>query len=141
MKFGEKVRELRKKKGLSQTELGQAVGVSLRTVRGWEIEGRYPKKRELYYQLAELLDCEVSYLLTEEENFITQASELYGSRGEKQAERILEQTAALFAGGDLSDADQIAFLNEIQSLYLDAKIKAKKYTPKKYRHQPAETQS
>ncbi len=132
MKFGEKLKELRKKKGISQTELAERIGVSLRTIRGWEIEGRYPKKRELYTSLAEVLDCEVSYLLTEEENFITQASELYGSRGEKQAERILEQTAALFAGGDLSDADQIAFLNEIQTLYLDSKKRAKKFTPKKY---------
>ena len=35
MKFGEKLRELRKQKHLSQTELGAAVGVSLRTLRGW----------------------------------------------------------------------------------------------------------
>lgn len=133
MKFGEKVKELRREKGISQTELGKSVGVTLRTVRGWEVEGRYPKKREIYGQLAEVLGCDLSYLLTEEESFITTASELYGSRGAKQAEHILEQTAALFAGGDLSEDDQIAFLNEIQALYLDSKIRAKKFTPKKYR--------
>ena len=55
MKFGEKLRELRKQKHLSQTELGAAVGVSLRTLRGWEVEGRYPKQRELYAKLAEVL--------------------------------------------------------------------------------------
>ena len=70
--------------------------------------------------------------MTEEENFITEATEQYGSRGAKQAQAILKQTAALFAGGDLSDTDQIAFLNEIQSLYLDSKKRAKKFTPKKY---------
>ncbi|EJW89147.1 XRE family transcriptional regulator [gut metagenome] len=43
MTFGEKVKNLRKNKGLNQTQLADAVGVSLRTVRGWEIEGRYPK--------------------------------------------------------------------------------------------------
>ena len=53
MKFGEKLRELRKQKHLSQTELGAAIGVSLRTLRGWEVEGRYPKQRELYAKLAE----------------------------------------------------------------------------------------
>ena len=35
MTFAEKIKELRKQKNLSQTELGKAVGVSLRTVRGW----------------------------------------------------------------------------------------------------------
>ncbi|MCD8149575.1 MAG: helix-turn-helix domain-containing protein [Clostridiales bacterium] len=133
MKFGEKLRQLRKSKGMSQTELGNQLGVTLRTVRGWELEGRYPKKRELYAKIAEILECEVSYLLTEEEDFITGASELYGSRGAKQAEQILEQTAAMFAGGELSDTEQIAFINEIQSLYLDSKKRAKKFTPKKYR--------
>lgn len=133
MKFGEKLRQLRKSKGMSQTELGNQLGVTLRTVRGWELEGRYPKKRELYAKMAEIFGCEVSYLLTEEENFITGASELYGSRGAKQAEQILEQTAAMFAGGELSDTEQIAFINEIQSLYLDSEKRAKKFTPKKYR--------
>ena len=38
MTFGEKVKTLRKEKGLNQTQLAQAVGVSLRTIRGWEIE-------------------------------------------------------------------------------------------------------
>ena len=55
MTFGEKVKNLRKNKGLNQTQLADAVGVSLRTVRGWEIEGRYPKKHDLYQKLADIL--------------------------------------------------------------------------------------
>lgn len=132
MKFGEKIKELRTQKKMSQTELGKAVGVSLRTVRGWEVEGRYPRHKDLYQKLAEVLGCDISYLMNEEENFITEAAQQYGSRGAKQAQIILEQTAAMFAGGDLSDEDQIEFLNEIQSLYLDSKKRAKKFTPKKY---------
>ena len=67
MTFGEKVKNLRKNKGLNQTQLADAVGVSLRTVRGWEIEGRYPKKHDLYQKLADILSCDISYLMTEEE--------------------------------------------------------------------------
>ena len=36
------------------------------------------------------------------------------------------------AGGSLTDEDKIAFMDEIQSLYLDSKRRAKKFTPKKY---------
>ena len=50
----------------------------------------------------------------------------------KQAQQILEQSAAMFAGGELSDEDKTAFMDEIQMLYLDSKMRAKKYTPKKY---------
>ena len=132
MTFGEKVKTLRKTKDMSQTQLAQAVGVCLRTVGGWEKEGRYPKQHELYQKLADTLGCDVSYLMTEEESFITEATEQYGSRGARQAQQILEQAAAMFAGGELSDEDKTAFMDEIQMLYLDSKKRAKKFTPKKY---------
>lgn len=134
MTFGEKIKNLRKSKNLNQTQLANAIGVSLRTIRGWEIEGRYPKQHELYQKLADVLGCDVSYLMTEEESFVTEAAEQYGSRGAKQAQQILEQAAAMFAGGELSDDDKTAFMDEIQTLYLDSKKRAKKFTPKKYLH-------
>ena len=133
MTFGEKVQNLRKAKNMSQTQLADAIGVSLRTVRGWEIEGRYPKQHDFYQRLSDVLGCDVSYLTTEGESFITEAAEQYGSRGAKQAQLILEQAAAMFAGGELSDEDKTAFMDEIQMLYLDSKKRAKKFTPKKYR--------
>lgn len=132
MTFGEKIKTLRKSKNLNQTQLANAIGVSLRTIRGWEIEGRYPKQHELYQKLADVLGCDISYLMTEGEAFVTEATEQYGSRGAKQAQQILEQAAAMFAGGELSDDDKTAFMDEIQMLYLDSKKRAKKFTPKKY---------
>ena len=132
MTFGEEIKNLRKSKNLNQTQLANAIGVSLRTIRGWEIEGRYPKQHELYQKLADVLGCDISYLMTEEETFVTEATEQYGSRGAKQAQQILEQAAAMFAGGELSDDDKTAFMDEIQMLYLDSKKRAKKFTPKRY---------
>lgn len=135
MTFGEKIKSLRKSKGMNQTQLANALGVSLRTIRGWEAEGRYPKQHELYQKLADTLGCDISYLMTEGEAFITEATEQYGSRGAKQAQQILEQAAAMFAGGELTDDDKTAFMDEIQMLYLDSKKRAKKFTPKKYLRQ------
>lgn len=132
MTFGEKVKTLRTTKKMSQAQLAQELGVALRTVSGWENQNRYPKKRELYQNLADILGCDISYLMSEEESFITEASEQYGSRGAKQTQQILEQAAAMFAGGELSDEDKTAFMDEIQMLYLDSKQRAKKFTPKKY---------
>ncbi len=37
MKFNEKLIELRKQKGLSQDELGNALGVSRQTISKWEL--------------------------------------------------------------------------------------------------------
>lgn len=133
MTFGEKIRELRKEKYLSQTELGKLTGVSLRTVRGWEIEGRYPKSRKIYAKLAEVLGCDQDYLLTEKEVFITDAGEMFGYRGKKGAERLMNEVTGLFAGGDMAEEDMDVFMLAVQQAYVDAKRRNKKYTPKKYR--------
>ncbi len=61
MTFGEKVRSLRKEKKMSQQELASMVGVSYRTIRSWEVEGRFPKQNVLYQKLADALQCDVSY--------------------------------------------------------------------------------
>ena len=132
MKFGEKVRLLRNEKKLSQTELGKMCGLSLRTIRNYDVDGRYPKQREVYDRLAKELDVDVNYLRTENEVFMEEVGSRYGRRGVLQAKDILEQTAQLFAGGSLSDEDELAFITEMQRLYLDSKERAKKYTPKKY---------
>ena len=67
MKFCEKVKEARTKAGLKQDEFAKAIGVSLRTVSNYEAGTRYPKKRETYYKMAEVLKVDVNYLLTDED--------------------------------------------------------------------------
>ena len=82
--------------------------------------------------MAKELDTDVNYLRTENEEFLTDVGAQYGQRGQMQAEEILEQYKGLFAGGSLSPEDEIAFIQEIQQMYLDSKKKAKRFTPKKY---------
>jgi transcriptional regulator with XRE-family HTH domain len=47
MKFNEKLLELRKKKGLSQEELGSALNVSRQTISKWESGQSYPDFEKL----------------------------------------------------------------------------------------------
>ena len=135
MTFGEIVQELRKKKNLSQTELGEKVGVSMRTVRGWEVESRFPKQREIYTRLAEVLECNINYLMDDNAAFITDAAEKYGYSGTKQAEKIVSDFGNfLAAGGEISESDKDAVMQTLQELYWKAKKEnVEKYTPKKYR--------
>ena len=132
MKFGEKLKQLRTDKGLTQEELSSAVGISRRTYVSYEQEGRYPRKRELYGKLADVLGCDPNYLVTEDEEFVTKAAEEYGSRGKRQAEKLVAELSSMFAGGELSDADKDAVMIALQKAYFDCKQDNKKYTPKKY---------
>ena len=133
MKFGEKLKKLRSDCGLKQEEVATAVGISRRTYISYEQEGRYPRKREVYAKLAETLNCDVNYLMTEDEEFVTGVGEQYGSRGKRQAEELVAELSGMFAGGELSEQDMDAVMIALQKAYFDCKEDNKKYTPKKYR--------
>lgn len=113
MTFAEKLKTMRSEHGMSQRELSDQLDVSLRTLTGWETEGRYPKKREIYYRLAEIFFCDVNYFLTE------------GLSGQNpspdSAKETLEQAKELFAGNKLSLEDKIQFLSDIQTLFIAEK--------------------
>ena len=55
MKFGEKVRDLRKKHSLTQDELAQCLGINKRTIIGWERDGRYPRSIEMLEKMADAI--------------------------------------------------------------------------------------
>ena len=132
MKFSEKVKKLRKDMKLSQAELAEKIGVSSRSVASYEGGTSYPRYKETYDALAAALGVDVNYLRTEEEEFLEDVGQQFGSRGQRQAEAILSDARRLFAGGELSDDDKLAFLMEMQQLFLDSKQRAKKFTPRKY---------
>ena len=125
MKFGEKVRLLRNEKKLSQTELGKMCGLSLRTIRNYEVDGRYPKQREVYAKLAAALGCEVNFLLSEDEEFVLQAQQTYGYKGARNAEELVASVSALFAGGELSQDQKDAFFEAVMKAYITCKEEAR----------------
>jgi transcriptional regulator with XRE-family HTH domain len=132
MRFGEKLREQRNKAGLTQDELAKMLGVTRNTLANYERGVSHPQNRNVYYKLADFFRVDVNYFLTENEEFLAEAAKNFGKRGQEQAQVILEQAAALFAGGELSETDQLAFLRDMQSLFLDSKEHAReKYSPKK----------
>ena len=132
MKFSDKVRILRTNVGLTQQEFANLIGVSLRTVTNYETGSRYPKKRELYAKIAEVLNSDINYLLTEDEEFIAKASDRYGDRGARQAQELLVGVSGLFAGGEMAEEDMDEMMLAIQEAYWKAKKKNKKFAPKKY---------
>ena len=71
MKFAEKLKALRTQKGITQKECAEAIGTTERTYISYELDGRYPRKREVYQKLAELFGVETNYLLTEDEEFVS----------------------------------------------------------------------
>lgn len=127
MKFGEKIKALRAEKRISQEDAARAAGISRRAYGSYEQDGVYPRNREIYTRLAELFGCDLNYLLTEDEDFVARAGEKYGSAGRRQAQELVREATALFAGGELADEDKDEMLRAIQEAYWIAKEKNRKY--------------
>lgn len=145
MNFGEKIKELRKKRGFSQSELAEKIGVTQKTICNYENGTRFPKGQKIINGFADIFDVSIDYLLDDTEidsnkqnikieykdEFISTAKENFGYKGKKEAENLLEKTAAIFSGGSLSDEDKDAFFQSITELYFDAKSKSRKKYGKK----------
>ncbi|MBQ1416665.1 helix-turn-helix transcriptional regulator [Selenomonas sp. AE3005] len=127
MKFAEKIRQLRWQKGLSQEAVAKAIGVTRRTYISYENDGRYPKYRERYAQLAEVFGVDINYLYTENEDFVSQAGRKYGAKGMKQATALVSELSGLFAGGELTEEDRDAVMQSLQEAYWLAKKENRKY--------------
>lgn len=86
----------------------------------------------------------MSYLLDEDETdtqsqidndmFIMEAREKFGSKGAKEAQAVLGRVNSLFSGGDLDEEAKDVFFQAVMAVYMDSKKNAcEKFTPKKYR--------
>ena len=68
MKFCEKLKKLRKEKGLTQKELANITGISLRSIQNYESGKLYPQQRDVYRRLSEVLECSEDYLQIESDS-------------------------------------------------------------------------
>ena len=128
MKFRDKLRVQRKSKGISQQTLADAIGVTRGSIANYERGISYPKNREIYNKFAEFFDMDVNYFHIEDEDevFLAVVMERFGKTGMNRAQMLLRETAALFAGGELSEEDTIAFQREMQMIFLDSMERSRK---------------
>ena len=111
--YGERLMRARKEKELSREELGKLCGITGRTIQNYELGHVTPNRIDVSQRLADVLDISVDYLIygEKEETELT----------EEDKREILAHASALFAGGKLSDDEQLAFIYELQTLYMKAR--------------------
>lgn len=63
--IGEKMSSLRRERGMSQSQLAEAVGVSVVTISNWE-NGRANPKTGYLLKLAQVLNCGIAYFFEAE---------------------------------------------------------------------------
>lgn len=133
MLFGDRIKELRNLADMSQQELANRTGLSLRSIQNYESNQRYPKDVAILNKLCTALGTTIEELMKEEDQFILEAASKFGSRGKNDAEKLIEEVGGLFAGGELNEEDKDKVFRAITEMYWKAKDNNKKYTPKKYK--------
>ncbi len=121
MEFKDKLRALRKGLKMTQPEVAEKIGVSVRTYKGYELGERHPSRRETYINMSKLFNVDLNYLMDSSSQFIVNVRELHGSKSLKEAEDLIKDASALFAGGTISEEDKETVLLAIQEAYFKAK--------------------
>ena len=138
--FAEKVFDARTELGFSQSQLGERVGVSLRSILAYE-QGEKTPRPSTVLKLARVLNVSVKFLTDEncenpledieKDGYIEEARERYGAKGARDLDTLIRENCALFAGGELSADEKEVFFEALTKAYIASKEEARiKFSPK-----------
>ncbi|WP_352396805.1 helix-turn-helix domain-containing protein [Aminobacterium colombiense] len=133
MNFAQKLKDLRTEKNLTQEELAKKSGISIKSISRYELGETLPRTKKYYEKIANALDVDTDYFLSQEADFFINARKEFGYKGAKDAEELVNGMIGLMAGGELPDEDKATILDAMQEAFYMAKLENKKYTPKKYK--------
>ena len=109
MGFKENLKRLRQEHGMTQLQLGNAVGVYDRTIQKYET-GQMVPKTEVAIKLAKVLEVSIEQLMDMEDL----------PEPKEDAIRYAKGVSALFYGGRLSPEDKKKVLRIINDAYIDS---------------------
>lgn len=121
MTFGEKFRAERIRNKMTQQQVADALDLNLRMITRYEKNESFPRTREGYRRIAELFDCSVNYLLTEDDEFDTAEKGNYSEDSRADAQKLISSFSGLFAGGSLTESDKDAVMQAIEKIYWDSR--------------------
>lgn len=138
--FAEKVLDARTELGFSQSQLGERVGVSLRSIFAYE-KGEKTPRPSTVLKLARVLNVSVKFLTDEncenpledieKDGYIEEARERYGAKCARDLDTLIRENCALFAGGELTADEKEVFFEALTKAYIASKEEARiKFSPK-----------
>lgn len=110
MTFGERLRELRKSRHMTQKELGKALFISERVISYYEQNERFPNDTMTLIRIAEFFGVSVDYLLDVPS---AQAQKAHGALSDPTPD-LLEVVALYTAASDYEKGRIMQFLLDLQ---------------------------
>lgn len=120
MEFKDKLLKLRKQHGFTQTEFGNLVGVSLRSIQNYEMGFRYPK-RAVLDKMSSVFNVPIEYLIASDTPTYLSENEKNEQSGKIATQVFLNNANILFSGGRISDEDKDEVMIALQKIYWNSK--------------------
>lgn len=121
MRFGEKLKELRKERKMTQTELAQLLCVTTRTVQNYENGRLFPKNSEIYGKISSIFGVTADYLLEESDFEIPEKFKDNKPASKRDIDMLISNVSGLFAGGAVSEEDKDRVIAAITKAYWESK--------------------
>lgn len=127
MQFGDRLKELRLSKKLTQKELGDIFNISDRVIGYYESNNRFPKDQDTLVNIAEYFNVSVDYLLGKSSNpKLTVEEEIDVAKKFEELKDNLENTDELMFHGEILDEEtRELLLASLQQTILTSKIISK----------------
>ncbi|MBQ6239355.1 MAG: helix-turn-helix transcriptional regulator [Firmicutes bacterium] len=132
--FSDKIKDARASLGLSQTEIAQATGVSVRSIAAYENGEKTPRQGTML-KLAKALQVSVTFLTDDscedpmadidKDGYIAEAREHYGASGARDMQQLMQDNAAFFAGGSVSQEEKDMLFESLTKAYFACREAAK----------------
>lgn len=128
--FSRRLKGLRQMSGLTQKELADEIGLTLRTIQNYELGLSMSKSKSTVARISEYFQVPVSSLFEADDFYVMDAEQKGGQEAGSEMRILLSDMSALFAGGTLSDEDKDMVMKTLNDLYW-GKNKTRRYTPHK----------
>lgn len=115
MLFGDVLKKLRLDKGITQKQLGDAIGISDRVIGYYESNNRFPKDEKIIKDIATYFNVTTDFLLGR-----TNQKNIY-QKEQQEHDEFMESVRIQFM--DASEKDRDAIYRKISELYWNAKEK------------------
>lgn len=132
--FGERLKELRKKKHLTQEQLGKTFYLNKSSISRYENGTQIPEN-ELLQSIADYFDVSLDYLMGRTNIVNTHSNIVINAptkKEQKDHDTFMEDAKALFMNGELDEDDKEKIFKDISDLFWESKkINKEKYSKKK----------
>lgn len=128
--FGERLKELRKNKGLTQEDLAKTFYLNKSSISRYENNTQIPEN-ELLQKIADFFNVSLDFLLGRSNNLNAVAPPIT-KKDEKDHDSFMEDARALFMNGEVAEEDKEKIFKDISDLFWESKkINKEKYGRKK----------